>query len=96
MKTTQSIVGARDPHPKVCRFCHAKVRYVKKVNSVYRITKHKDGCRMAKRKGIGGPAQKLMLKRLKEKELAVNPLALMKLSPEKFIKKANQLLESNY
>ena len=101
MKTTQSIVGARDPRPKVCRFCNARVRYVQKVNSpegaTYRITKHKDGCRMAKRQGIGGrPAPKLVLERLKEKELVVNPLALMKLSPEKFIKKANQLLESNY
>jgi len=51
---------------------------------------------MAKRKGMGGPAPKLVLERLKEKELAVNPLALMKLSPAKFGKRVNQYLESNY
>lgn len=100
MKTTQSIIGLRDPRPKVCRFCNARVSYVQKVNSkegtTYRITKHKHGCRMAKRKGMGGPAPKLVLERLKEKELAVNPLALMKLSPAKFGKRVNQYLESNY
>lgn len=91
-------MGPRNPRPKICRSCGAKITYIKKVNSAYRITEHKDDCRFAKRQGMGGKSsyKKVKWKAIREKELPVNPLALMKLSPEKFGKKVNQLLESQY
>ncbi len=102
MKITKYVVGPRDPRPKVCRFCYAKITYEDIQSSkngkfyIYRITQHKNNCRMSKRKGIGGkPIQKLKFRRYPEKELPVNPLNLMKLSPEKFCRRVNQYLEAN-
>ena len=94
MKITKSHVSSRDPRPKICRCCYGKVVYIKRLSSILRITEHKDNCRMTKRKGMGG--RQLMLKqdRPKEKELPINPLTLIKLSPEKFVRKANQYIES--